>query len=86
MDAMVTVPTARLTDQQQRLLRLLAGGATVADLAVRLGLSRRQTQCAVLALPAILDVRTVEEAIVLWWGSRAGTRTDLRLAAQTLIA
>jgi DNA-binding CsgD family transcriptional regulator len=86
MDAMVTLPTAPLTDRQQCLLRLLAGGATSADLALRLGLSRGQTDQAVVALLATLRVRTIDEAAVLWWGSRAGARPDLRLAALALVA
>ncbi len=50
MDVVIALPTAPLTDRQQRLLRLLVSGATSADLAVHLGLSRGQTKQAVVAL------------------------------------
>ncbi len=86
MDAIVALPIADLTDQQPDQAQLLVGGATVADLAVRLGLSRGQTEQAVVALLATLRVRTIDEAAVLWWGSRAGARPDLLAAARALVA
>ena len=76
----------RLTAHQQRLLRLLVSGATAAEVAARLGLSARAARREQRAVLALLGVRSTDEAALLWWGSRAGARDDLRLAVQTLVA
>ena len=80
-DEPVAVGIERLTALQQRLLRLLVSGATAADLAAQLGLSTRVARREQQALLAALGVGSVQEAAVLWWGSRAGARADLRAAA-----
>lgn len=76
----------RLTAHQQRLLRLLASGATAAEVAVRLGLSARAAQREQRAVLALLGVDSPQAAVLLWWGSRAGARDDLRLAVHALVA
>lgn len=86
MDAIVSFRLHTLTETQQRLLRLIAGGATPAEQAVRLGLSRGRLQREVRIVLAVLGVYDSDEATVLWWGSRAGARTDLAAAAQRLVA
>ncbi len=86
MDESVAFRVAGLTDGQRRLLRLVAGGATTNELAVRLGLSPRRTRREVQTLLVALGVRSTDEAVLLWWGSRAGARGDLRLAAHALVA
>ena len=75
-----------LTDRQRRLLGLLAAGATVAEIALRLDLSRRATQRAVADLLTALNASTSAEACLLWWGSRAGARADLRQAVEVRAA
>ena len=86
MDESVAFRVAGLTDGQRRLLRLAAGGATTDELAARLGLSPRRTRRAVQTLLVTLGVRSTDEAVLLWWGSRAGARTDLQAAARALVA
>jgi DNA-binding CsgD family transcriptional regulator len=86
MDELIAYRVARLTDRRQRLLRLAASGAPAAELALRLGLSRRQVGREVAAVLLALGVQTLDEAALLWWGSRAGARTELRAAAQALAA
>ena len=81
MDETALAPIAELSDEQCRLLRLLAAGATTAELGVRLGLSPTRARRAVDDLLAALGVEDMAAAMVLWWGSRAGARADLRAAA-----
>jgi DNA-binding NarL/FixJ family response regulator len=76
----------RLTDRQRRLLRLLASGATAGELAARLGLTVSAAQRECQEVQAALGVNTPAEAALLWWGSRAGARVDVRLAAEHLVA
>lgn len=54
----------RLTPQQRALLDLLVGGATLADAARSLGLSRRTADRRLAEARATLRVRTTSEAIV----------------------
>jgi DNA-binding CsgD family transcriptional regulator len=82
MDTNRPLELGPLTDDQRRALRLLAGGLTPGELALRLGLSRRAARRAVAGLLAALAVASVEEARLLWWGSRAGARADLRRTAR----
>ena len=86
MDESVAFRVAELTDGQRRLLRLVAGGATMDELAARLGLSPRRTRREVQTLLVALGVRSTDEAVLLWWGSRAGARADLQVAARALVA
>jgi DNA-binding NarL/FixJ family response regulator len=86
MDELLARRIARLTDRQQRLLRLTAGGAAAAALAMRLDLAPSHIQRELAALLRALGVRSTAEAALLWWGSRAGSRADVRRAAQALIA
>ena len=81
MDEIAQTQIAELSDDQCRMLRLLAAGATTAELGVRLGLSPAQARRAVAGLLAALGVADAAGAMVLWWGSRAGARPDLRAAA-----
>ena len=81
-DAPVAVGIERLTARQQRLLRLLVSGATAADLAAQRGLSTRVARREQHEMLAALGVGSVQEATVLWWGSRAGARADLRAAVE----
>ena len=81
-DAPVAVGIERLTARQQRLLRLLVSGATAADLAAQLGLSARLARREQHEMLAALGVGNVQAATVLWWGSRAGARADLRAAVE----
>jgi DNA-binding NarL/FixJ family response regulator len=81
MDEIAQAHIAELSDDQCRLLRLLAAGATTAELGVRLGLSPTRARRAVDGLLAALGVEDAAGATVLWWGSRAGARADLRAAA-----
>jgi DNA-binding CsgD family transcriptional regulator len=81
-NASIAIGIEQLTPRQQHLLRLLASGATAADLTVRLGLSARVAGRERRAMLATLAVDTVPEAARLWWGSRAGARADLRAAAE----
>jgi DNA-binding NarL/FixJ family response regulator len=80
--APLAVGIEQLTAGQQRMLRLLVSGATVADLAAHLGLSvglARREQRLVLST---LGVGSAQEAALLWWGSRAGARADLRAVVE----
>ena len=86
MDESVTFRVAELTDGQRRLLRLVAGGATMDELAVRRGESPRRTRREVQTLLVALGVRSTDEAVLLWWGSRAGARAELGLAAALIAA
>lgn len=86
MDAIVSLRLHTLTEAQQRLLGLIACGATPAEQAARLGLSRGRLRREVRIVLAVLGVHDSSEAAVLWWGSRAGARTDLAAAAQRLVA
>ena len=81
-DEPVAVGIERLTARQQRLLRLLVSGATAVDLAAQLGLSARVARREQHEVLAALGVGNVQEAAVLWWGSRAGARADLRAAVE----
>jgi DNA-binding CsgD family transcriptional regulator len=75
---------AMLSERQGRLWRRLAAGASSTELAARLGVTRRMLWDEQRALLATLGVGSLAEARVLWWGSRAGAREDLRLAAAAL--
>ena len=81
MDQIAPAHLAELSAEQHRLLRLLAAGATTAELGARLGLSPTRARRAVDGLLAALGVEDAAAAMVLWWGSRAGARADLRAAA-----
>lgn len=86
MEDIVAYRVAALTDSQRRMLRLAAGGATVAEVAVRLGMAPRTVQRELEGVLSALGVRDTYEASLLWWGSRAGARGDLATAAQDLIS
>ena len=77
---------AALSDDQRRLLRLLAAGVPVPEAAARLGLSARRARAEQSRLLAALGVASVAEAALLWWGSRAGARAEVGQAAAALIA
>ena len=81
MDEIAQTQIAELSDEQCLMLRLLAAGATTAELGMRLGLSPARARRAVDGLLAALGVEDAAGAMVLWWGSRAGARADLRAAA-----
>jgi DNA-binding NarL/FixJ family response regulator len=85
-DLPLAIGLERLTDRQRRLLRLLACGATAGDLAARLGVTASAARRECRAALAALGVGTPAEAALLWWGSRAGARVEVRLAAEQLAA
>jgi hypothetical protein len=74
------------TDRQGRLLRLLGADRTALELAGRLGLTPQQARRETAALLRTIGVGRTDEAVLLWWGSRAGARADLCVAAQMLVA
>ncbi len=86
MDEVISIRLQGLTDTQQRLLRLAASGATPAEQATRLGLSARAVRRELDGVIDRLGVRDINQAALLWWGSRAGARADLAAAAQQLVA
>jgi hypothetical protein len=77
---------ATLTDGQRRMLALVAVGATTADLARHLGMPPRGVGRELASLLTDLGVPGRREAALLWWGSRAGARVDLRDASEALSA
>ena len=77
--------SARLTERQGRMLRWLAAGACPREIGARLSLSPRLLAREQRAILTTLGVSSLAEARVVWWGSRAGAREDLRLAATALI-
>jgi DNA-binding CsgD family transcriptional regulator len=85
-DLPLAVGLDRLTDRQRRLVRLLAAGAIGGELAERLGVTAREARHECQAVFAALGVGTPAEAALLWWGSRAGARAEVRLAAERLAA
>ncbi len=82
MDEVISLRLQGLTDTQQRLLRLAASGATMAEQAAHLGLSPRAVRRELDGVVGALGVRDVGQAALLWWGSRAGARADLRAAVE----
>jgi DNA-binding NarL/FixJ family response regulator len=76
--------TTDLTDEQRRLARLVAAGAAPAEIAVRLNRSPRRVARDLHALPAALGLASLDEVAVAWWGTRAGARADLAVAAARL--
>lgn len=86
MDDTIAYRVTMLTENQRRLLRLAAGGATVTELALRLDLPARTVERELAALRAVLGVRTTGAAALLWWGSRMGASAGLAAAAQALLA
>jgi DNA-binding NarL/FixJ family response regulator len=77
---------AALPDSQRRMLRLAAGGASVAEIAVRLGLSPRVVGRELSAVLTALGVSDAQQARILWWGSRAGASPHMIDAAQDLVS
>jgi DNA-binding NarL/FixJ family response regulator len=86
MEDIVAHRVAALTDNQRRMLRLASGGATVAEIAGRLGLPARVVGRELSALLTALGVRDTQQARVLWWGSRAGANPGMIDAAQELVS
>jgi DNA-binding NarL/FixJ family response regulator len=86
MEDIVAHRVAMLTDDQRRMLRLSAGGATVAEIALRLDLPSATVERELSALLTALGVRTTGEATILWWGSRIGAPAELAVAAQELVS
>jgi DNA-binding CsgD family transcriptional regulator len=86
MDDIVAARVATLTNRQRRLLRLAAGGVTVAEIALRLDLPVPVVEQELASLRAALGVRTTGDAALLWWASRLGAAAALAAAAQELLA
>jgi DNA-binding NarL/FixJ family response regulator len=66
-----------LTDVQRRVLRLAAGGATPAEIALRLNWSLPTVELELTRLVVLLGVPDTRSATLAWWASRAGARVDL---------
>jgi DNA-binding NarL/FixJ family response regulator len=77
---------AALPDSQRRMLRLASGGATVAEIAIRLDLPARVVGRELSALLTALGVSDTQQATILWWGSRAGASPHMADAAQELVS
>jgi DNA-binding CsgD family transcriptional regulator len=86
MEDIVAHRVAALTDNQRRMLRLASGGATVAEIAIRLDLPARVVGRELSALLTALGVNDTQQARLLWWGSRAGANPDMIDAAQDLMS
>jgi DNA-binding NarL/FixJ family response regulator len=66
-----------LTDVQRRVLRLAAGGATPAEIALRLNWSLQAVEQELTRLVTLLGVADTRAATLSWWSSRAGARAEL---------
>jgi DNA-binding NarL/FixJ family response regulator len=86
MEDIVAHRVAALTDSQRRMLRLASGGATVAEIAVRLGLPPRVVARELSAVLTALGVGDTRQATILWWGSRVGASPHMVDAAQDLVS
>jgi hypothetical protein len=86
MNGEIAQRIAGLSDRQRRVLRAIAGRMTLPEVALRIGASPAVARREVAAVLLALGVRRLDEAAVLWWGSRAGARADVRAAARRLAA
>jgi DNA-binding NarL/FixJ family response regulator len=86
MDEVIAIRLAGLTSTHRRMLRLAAAGATPADIGLHLDMAPRTVHDELTVLLATLGVHDAHEAAIIWWGSRAGARPDLAIAAQGLVA
>ena len=66
----------RLPPSEQRILELLANGATVADISEEFGVSRQSVYGQLHHARRVLDARTICHAVAIWIGFREGERTD----------
>ena len=77
---------AQLTERQRRILRLTAAGATRLDLATRLDRTPIETEAEIAGVLDALEVASLDEAAIIWWGSRQGAPLGLMVAAESLVS